>query len=77
MAINKYDKMHKDLMDYILSGEMHSTLIGMQIAVDSSSRENDIRNIELFVEYVTGLVSRSENFAKSRKDNVKLGANKK
>jgi len=65
MATKKYDKMHQQLMDYILSGQMHSTLIGMQIAVDSSSKENDFKNVETFVEYITGLIGRAEAYAKN------------
>jgi hypothetical protein len=72
MAVNKFDKMHKQMMDYILSGQMHSTLIGMTITMNHSDSANDLRDVESFVEYVTRLIKNSEEFAKSsRKDNVK------
>jgi len=67
MIAKKYDKIHKNLMDYILSGQMHSTLIGMQIAVDSSSKDNDLRNVEQFVEYITGLIARADDYANNVK----------
>ena len=64
----KYDKIQQDLMDYILSGQMHSTLIGKLISMDSSSDPSSIKSVEEFVEYIISLLERSESY---RKDNVK------
>lgn len=64
----EYDKMHRELMDYILSGQMHSTLIGKTITMNHSDSTNDLRDVEEFVEYVVSLIKRAEQF---RKDNVK------
>jgi hypothetical protein len=64
---NDYDQMHIDLMDMILSGQMHSTLIGKTVAVGSKSDKN-LKEIEDFVEYIVNLLKKSEQF---RKDNVK------
>ena len=64
----KYDKIQQDLMDYILSGQMHSTLIGKLISMDSSSDPSSIKAVEEFVEYIISLLERSESY---RKDNVK------
>jgi len=61
--------MHREIMDYILSGEMHSTLIGKVISVDSSTKSNDIKSAEEFAEYVTNLIAKAETFAKN---NVKV-----
>lgn len=68
MPINKYDKMQRELMDFILSRELHSTMIGMTIMVDHSDKSEDIRDVENFVEYVIGLLKKAEKFGK---DNVK------
>lgn len=68
MASEKYDKIHKDLMDYILSGKMHSTLIGKVIHVNHSDSRNDLKEVEDFVEYITDLLERAEKFGK---DNLK------
>jgi len=70
----KYDKIHREIMDYILSGEMHSTLIGMMISVDSSTKSNDIKSVKQFAEYVVNLIAKAEKFAK---DNVKIKATNK
>lgn len=64
---NKYDKMQRNLMDYILSGEIHSTLIGKTIMVDHSDRRENLSDIEEFVEYILGIIKRAEKFS----DNVK------
>lgn len=64
----KYDKMQQELMDYILSGQMHSTLIGKLVSMDSSSDPSSIRSAEEFVEYVITLLQKAEKYGK---DNVK------
>ena len=67
-SIKQYDKMHRELIDYIMSGQMHSTLIGKTISVGNTSSKNDLRDIEEFVEYTVALIKKAEQF---RKDNVK------
>lgn len=62
-----YDQIHQDVMDLILSGQMHSTLIGKTVAIGSKSDKN-LREIEDFVEYIVNLLKKAEQF---RKDNVK------
>ena len=63
----EYDQIHQDVMDLILSGQMHSTLIGKTVAIGSKSDKN-LREIEDFVEYIVNLLKKAEQF---RKDNVK------
>jgi hypothetical protein len=64
---NDYDQIHRDLMDMILSGQMHSTLIGKTVAVGSKTDKN-LKELEDFVEYIVNLLKKAEQF---RKDNVK------
>lgn len=64
----KYDTIHSQLMDYILSGESHSTLIGMLISMDHS--DNGIEEVEGYVEYIVSQLKKAEEYA-LRKDNVK------
>lgn len=64
----KYDKMHRELIDYIMSGQMHSTSIGKVVSVNNTGSKNDLRDIEEFVEYTVSLIKKAEAF---RKDNVK------
>jgi len=66
--VKKYDKMQRELMDYILSGKIHSTMIGKTIMVDHSDKKENLSDIEEFVEYMVSLIKRAENFGK---DNVK------
>lgn len=63
----KYDVVHKQLMDYILSGESHSTLIGMTISMDHS--DEGISEVEAYVEYIVNQLRQAEEHA-LRKDNV-------
>ena len=55
-------------MDYLLSGENHSTLVGKLISMDHSA--NGIDEVEDYVEYVVGQLKQAEEYSK-RKDNVK------
>jgi hypothetical protein len=64
----EYDKIHRELMDYILSGQIHSTLIGKTIMVDHSDKRENLTDVEDFVEYMVSLIKRAEQFGK---DNVK------
>ena len=55
-------------MDYLLSGENHSTLVGKLISMDHS--DNGIDEVEGYVEYVVDQLKQAEEYSK-RKDNVK------
>ena len=63
----KYDEMHKNLMDLILSGELHSTLVGKIISVDHSDDSTAIQQAEEFTEYVVNLIKKSNQRAKDVK----------
>ena len=64
----KYDTIQQQLMDYLLSGENHSTLVGKVISMDHSS--NGIDEVEGYVEYIIRQLRQAEDYSK-RKDNVK------
>ena len=68
----KYDTIHTQLMDYILSGEGHSTLIGRLISMDHS--DDDVSEVESYVEYVVSQLKKAEEYS-IRKDNVKTDGN--
>ena len=68
MSKEKYDTIHQQLMDYLLSGESHSTLVGKTISMDHSSNSTD--EVEDYVEYVISQLKQAEEYSK-RKDNVK------
>ena len=63
----KYDTIHKQLMDYLLSGDIHSTLVGKTISMDHS--DNSIDEVEEYVEYVVRQLRAAEQYS-ARKDNV-------
>jgi len=65
MATKKYDKMHQEIVDFILSGNLHSTLIGKVVSLDGSGANKDIQAAEEFAEYVTGFLQKSEGYAKN------------
>ena len=63
----KYDQIHKDLMDLILSGDLHATMVG-RIVTLGGSEKSDLREAEILVEYTVDLLKKAET---RRKDNVK------
>ena len=62
-----YDKIHRDMMDLILSGDLHYTLVGKLISVDHSNDDDTIKQAEEFTEYIVGLLKQSEERAKDVK----------
>lgn len=54
-------------MDLLLSGELHSTLVGKIISVDHSDDSTSIRQAEEFTEYVVDLLKKAEQRAKDVK----------
>jgi len=66
-AVNKYDIIHTQLMDYLLSGENHTTLVGMIISMDHSN--SDVSEVEGYVEYIISQLQQAEEYS-NRKDNV-------
>jgi len=67
MPINKYDQIHQDLMQLLLNGEMHSTLVGKQVTLGGSEASSK-QQADEFANYVVNLLKKAEQF---RKDNVK------
>jgi len=67
MTIKKYAQIHVDVMELLLSGEMHSTLVGKQITL-GGSKESTVKQADEFAQYIVDLLKKAEQF---RKDNVK------
>ena len=67
MAINKYDQIRSDLLNLLLTGEMHSTLVGKQVTL-GGSKENVQQQAQEFSDYVVNLLKKAEQL---RKYNVK------
>jgi hypothetical protein len=67
MTINKYDQIHNDLVNLLLAGEMHSTLVGKQVTL-GGSKESTQQQAQEFSDYVVNLLKKAEQL---RKDNVK------
>ena len=65
---DKYDQMHRDIIDFVLSNQMHSTLVGKLITIDHSKDTETIREVESLAEWVVALLKKAEHY---RKDNVK------
>jgi uncharacterized tellurite resistance protein B-like protein len=57
----KYDAIHQQLMDYLLSGELRSTLVGKLISMDHS--DEGISEVEDYVEYVVDQLRNAENYS--------------
>lgn len=44
-----YDSLHKNIVDYLISGEMHSTLVGIIINLDGDKK--DVIEATRFADY--------------------------
>lgn len=55
-------------MDYLLSGSLHSTLVGKMVSMDHSNDADRVSEVETYVEYITTLLQQAEQY---QKDNVK------
>lgn len=56
-----YDRLQQKMMDMLLAGTMHSTLVG-KIVTLGGSRGSDIQHAEEFVEYTINLIKKAENY---------------
>ena len=60
--VNKYDKLQGKIVDYLLSGEVKSTLVGKMISLDHSSEKDAINDAEALAEWVVGFIKKAEGY---------------
>ena len=60
--VNKYDKLQGKIMNYLLSGEVKSTLVGKIISLDHSNEEDAINDAEALAEWVIGFIKKVEGY---------------
>ena len=53
-----YDDLHKKIVDYLASGKMHSTIVGMYIALDGDKSKNDFIEAKAFADYIINFLKK-------------------
>lgn len=48
---NNYNSMHERIVDYLSSGKMHSTLVGIIINLDGDKGKKDVLEATRFADY--------------------------
>ena len=48
---NNYNSMHEKIVDYLSSGKMHSTLVGIIINLDGDKGKKDVLEATRFADY--------------------------
>jgi hypothetical protein len=71
MTINKYEQIKRDVENLLVSGNIHSTLVGKQITL-GGSKESTAKQANDFATYIADMIKKAENF---RKGNVKTKVN--
>jgi hypothetical protein len=57
-----YEQMRQDIVDFLMSGEIHSSLVGRIVLLQG--KEDDRKEVENYAEYIVNLVQRSKLFKK-------------
>lgn len=55
---NHYDSLHQKIVDYLTSGKVHSTLVGIMINLDGDKGEKDVIEATRFADYVINLLKK-------------------
>ena len=53
-----YDALHKRIVDYLTSGKVHSTLIGIMINLDGNKGEKDVIEATVFADYIINFLQK-------------------
>ena len=53
-----YDNLHKKIVDYLSSGEVHSTLVGIMINLDGDKGEKDVIEATVFADYIINFLKK-------------------
>ena len=55
---NYYNFLHKKIIDYLVSGKMHSTLVGIIIDLDGSDTDGDKEEAIRFADYIINFLKK-------------------
>lgn len=53
-----YEVLHKKIVDYLTSGEVHSTLVGIIIDLDGDKGKKDAIEATVFADYIINLLKK-------------------
>jgi len=53
-----YDTLHKRIVDYLTSGKVHSTLVGIMINLDGNTGEKDVIEATVFADYIINFLQK-------------------
>ncbi len=54
-----YDLLHEKIVDYLTSGKVHSTLVGMIISLNSDKSKKDVIEATAFADYFINLLKKA------------------
>lgn len=55
---NYYETLHKKIVNYLTSGEIHSTLVGIIICLDGNSGNKDVIEAANFADYIINFLKK-------------------
>jgi hypothetical protein len=53
-----YDELHQKIVNYLSSGEVHSTLVGIMINLDGDKGEKDVIEATVFADYIINFLKK-------------------
>jgi hypothetical protein len=53
-----YDSLHKRIVDFLVSGQMHSTLVGMVVSLDGDKSKSDFIEATDFADYIISFLKK-------------------
>jgi hypothetical protein len=56
--IDDYDDLHQKIVDYLTSGKVHSTLVGLIINLDGDKGEKDVIEATVFADYIINFLKK-------------------
>ncbi len=60
LAQDYYEKLHDKIVDYLINGKLHSTIVGIVIALDGDRSKNDAIEAERFANYFVDFLKKME-----------------
>jgi len=53
-----YDILHKKIVDYLINGKLHSTLVGIIINLNGDQGKKDVIEATRFADYIVNLLKK-------------------
>ncbi len=53
-----YEQLHTKIFDYLINGNMHSTIVGITAVIDGDKSKNDLIEATRFADYIIDLLKK-------------------